>query len=344
MVAMPNTIPAVDSAEIMQNVLQEIEKHAAIRVLQTGALTTNRAGDKLTDAKALKANGAIALTDDGSGVPNAVLMLQALTNARDAGLPVIEHCEDHSVAAGGVMHLGNVSQRLGLLGQSGIVEELIVARDAILAKEAGWGVHVQHISSAGSVAQVRFAQSQDINVTAEATPHHICLTDEACSKYGTNAKMNPPLRSENDRQAIIAALQDNTIAAIATDHAPHAASEKAVGFAEAPFGIIGLEAAVPVCLTELYHTGILSLSQFVAKFTSGPRRILGLPYGSLAEGAPADVTVLDLELDHTLDVSQFRSRSHNCPYDGWKCRGKAVGVAVGGQWIYSEMPEIAGVI
>jgi len=343
-VAMPNTTPAIDCPVALEDVLARIRRDAVVKVLQTAALTQGRAGETLTDAAALKAGGAVALTDDGSCIQDAGLMLRAMRNARAANIPVVDHCEIESLAGAGAMHAGACAQRLGLPGKSGACEELAVARDAILARETGCPVHVQHISSAGAVSQVRFAQQQGAPLTAEASPHHICLTEEACLEHGANAKMNPPLRAEADRQAIIAALRDGVICAIATDHAPHAAEEKSVGFAQAPCGIIGLEAAVPLCLTELYHTGLLTLNDLVAKFTDGPRRVLRLPTGALEIGAPADLTVLDLNVEFALDVRRFQSLSRNCPYHGRRCRGKAVGVMVNGAWIHSELPGIPGLV
>ena len=343
-VAMPNTVPPVDTPAVLADLTARIAACAVVRVLQTAALTAGRAGTTLTDAQALKQAGACALTDDGSCVQDAPLMLRALAGARTAGLPVLEHCEDAAFAAGGVMHLGEWSRRLGLPGQSRLSEELVVARDIALAQEAGWGVHFQHLSSAGSVAEVRAAQARGIPVTAEATPHHLCLTDGACLEYGTNAKVNPPLRSETDRQAVIRGLQDDTICVIATDHAPHSPEEKQTGLAGAPFGVIGLESAVPVCLTALYHTGRLSLSQFVAKFTAGPRKVMGIGTDSLEPGAPADVTVLDLAAATVIDCNRFHSRSRNCPFAGWNCRGKPVATMVGGRWVFSEVPGLLGLL
>ena len=333
-VAMPNTLPAVDCPAVLLDVAGRVKEHAVVRVLQTAALTRGRKGLELTDADALKAAGAAALTDDGACIQDAALMLRALQHARDVGIGVIDHCEDTRISGNGVMHAGECSRRLGLAGVPAAAEELMVARDVVLARETGSALHVQHISSAGSVALVRFAQAQGIAVTAEACVHHICLTDDACLEYGTNAKMNPPLRTEDDRQAVLEGLKDNTIAVIATDHAPHSAEEKGVAFADAPFGVVGLEAAVAVCLTELYHKGVLTLPQLVAKFTTGPRQVLGLPGGSLEPGAAADITVLDPEADVVMDVSSFRSRSRNCPYDAWRCRGKAVATIVAGEFVH----------
>jgi len=339
-VAMPNTSPAVDCPAVLEDVLRRADADGLVRVLQTAALSVGRDGTQLTDAGALRAAGAVALTDDGSCIQEAGLMLEALAAARDAGLPVIEHCEDESVARRGVMNAGATAMALGVPGQPDTSEDLIVARDIVLARAVGWGVHMQHVSTAGAVALVRWAQSVGSPVTAEVTPHHICLTEQACADFGANAKMNPPLRLDTDREAVIEGLRDGTICAIATDHAPHSEKEKAAGLEAGSFGIIGLEAAVAICLTELVHGSVLTLAEFVAKFTTGPRDVLGLPYGGLHIGAPADITLLDLDLEHVLDVSSFLSKSRNCPYDGRRCRGKAVGTIVAGKPVFSELPQL----
>ncbi|MBT3375620.1 MAG: dihydroorotase [Lentisphaerae bacterium] len=339
-VAMPNTSPPVDCPAVLEDILSRAGTGGVVRVLQTATLSVGRAGAQLTDAGGLKAAGAIALTDDGSCLQSAGLMLSALEAARDAGLPVIEHCEDESVSRRGVMNAGATAASLGVAGQPHISEDLIVARDIVLAQATGWGVHMQHISTAGAVDLVRWAQSCGIPVTAEAAPHHLCLTELACADFGADAKMNPPLRRAADRDAVVRGLQDGTICALATDHAPHSADEKAGGLRGGPFGIIGLEAALPICLTELHHSGVLGLSDFIAKFTVGPRAVLKLPYGTLSPGCPADVTILDLDREHVLDVSSFHSRSRNCPYDGRRCRGKVVGTIVEGKPVFSELPQL----
>lgn len=341
-VAMPNTTPPIDRPQRLRELVELNGKKGVIRVLQTAALTLERGGNELTDAAALKEAGAAALTDDGSCTQHAELMLQALKQARTAGIPVIEHCEDETVSGGGAMNAGPCADHLGYSGQSSAAEELIVSRDALLARKINSSIHVQHVSSAGSVERIRQARRQGALVSAEATPHHISLTERACAEYGTNAKMNPPLRTEEDRLALIQGLCDDTISCIATDHAPHTVAEKAALFNEAPFGIIGLEAAVPICLTTLYHGGILSLAQLVSKFTSGPRQVLRRALGSLEAGAKADMTILDLDRELTLRVDTFHSLARNCPYDGWQCRGKSVAVIVDGCWVYSELPDVQG--
>lgn len=328
--AMPNTSPAVDSAAAVRAVLHGASERGAVRVLQAGALTMGRGGKELADYAAMQAAGVPALTDDGSTPQGRDVMRAAMLAAVALGLPVIDHCEDVAMSKPGVMHGGAVAARLRLPGQPREAEETVVARDIALARETGCRVHVQHLSSAGSVALLRAARQEGLPVSGEVTPHHLFLTDGAAEIYGVNAKMAPPLREEGDRQALLAGVLDGTITCLATDHAPHTDSEKAAGWLEAPFGIIGLEAAVPLCLTGLYHTGFLSLSRLVSLFTQGPRELLGLPVGAMTLGAAADATILDPDAPHCLKVTDFVSRSHNCPYDGWACRGKVVGVLVGG--------------
>ncbi len=330
--AMPNTAPAIDSAAGVRAVRQGAAERGAVHVLQAGALTLGRAGKELADYAAMQAAGAPALTDDGSTPQDSAVMRAAMRAAAALRLPVIDHCEDFRLSKPGVMHGGAVAARLRLPGQPRAAEETIVARDIALARETGCRVHLQHLSAAGSVQMLRAARREGLPVSGEVTPHHLFLTDAAAAVYGVNAKMAPPLREESDRQALLAGVLDGTISCVATDHAPHAEAEKAAGWLEAPFGIVGLEAAVALCLTGLYHTGFLSLRRLVSLFTEGQRELLGLPVGAMTIGAVADVTVLDLDAPHCLKVAEFASRSHNCPYDGWACRGNVVGVFVGGKW------------
>lgn len=341
-IAMPNTSPVLDSPAALDAVRDTVAEHARVRVLQTASLSIGQNGRELTDAQSLRRAGAVALTDDGGCIGDNHLMLRALEQAAEAGIPVMDHCEDPGVADSGLLHAGRVAATLGLPGKNRASEELIVARNAVLARETGCPVHLQHISSAGSVQIIRCAQASGIPLTAEATPHHICLTDEACLEYGSNAKMNPPLREESDRQAIIGALADGTIAMIATDHAPHTDEEKALGFRDAPCGIIGLESAVSLCLSELYGRGHLSLVQVIAAFTAGPRQAFNLPWGTLAEGTAADITVLDTELEGMFDVSAFRSKSRNCPYHGWRFRGAVIATLMEGRFVYVRPGSMSG--
>jgi dihydroorotase len=335
-VAMPNTAPPIDSAERLAEVQDRIRQHAVVRVLQAAALSSAQQGQVPTDYAALKRQGTVMLTDDGHFADDSLLMLQAMRAAAAEGLVIADHCEDERLCAGGVLHYGAVARQMGLPGKVRSSEDVAVARDILLAMETGAHVHIQHVSSAGTVELLRFARNRGARVSAEVTPHHLSLTDSACIEYGTNAKMNPPLREESDRLALVAAVKDGTIEAIATDHAPHTDEEKAVPFANAPSGIVGLEAAVPVCLTQLYHRDGMPLSDLVARFTSGPRRILGIDAGTLSVGAAADITVLDINRKHTLQMAAFKSKSRNCPYDNWPCQGKAAAVMVAGRWVFID--------
>jgi len=325
--AMPNTAPAVDSQAIIQDILERSRSMPA-RVWQSCCITKGRLGKELADIEHIEAP---AFTDDGSTPQDENLMRRAMEITAKRCIPIIDHCENTSISKPGVMHEGVVSRELGLPGQPREAEESIVRRDIRLASETGCRVHLQHLSSAGSVAMLRDARRQGIDISGEATPHHLFLTDEACRIHGVNAKMAPPLREESDRLALIEGLRDGTISMIATDHAPHTAEEKAAGWLKAPFGIVGIEAVIPLCLTRLYHEGILTLLQFVSLFTCGPRALLNLPIGSMQPGEPADMTILDINIPNTIDVSSFRSRGRNCPYDGLRCYGKPVATIVGGK-------------
>lgn len=332
-VAMPNTVPALDSAERIADFMELVAKKAHIRVLPAGAITIGRKGEAATNAKELVRAGCPVLSDDGNTPQSAGLMRSIMLAAAEVGVPVVDHCEDLSLSKPGVMHDGAIARKLGLHGQPRSAEEVIVARDLILAKETGCHLHLQHLSSKGSVELLRKAKQEGLNVTAEVTPHHLFLTDDACLRFGTNAKMAPPLREESDRLALIEALKDGTIDMIATDHAPHSVEEKALDWNKAPFGIIGIETAVPLCLTHLYHTGILSLSDIISKFTTGPAKLLasfcekiGQKIGTLEEGSANGVTILDINANYLIDIQSFKSKSKNCPYDGMKCRGKVIGV------------------
>ena len=332
--AMPNTRPPIDSRMRLEEVNARIQRHAMVRVLQAASLTVGSKGEMLSDAHEMRDAGAAALTDDGGCIQSSALMLAAMRQAVEAGLPVVDHAEDLEVAAGGVLHDGRVAHELGLKGKSRSSEELIVARDIVLARETGCPVHIQHVSSAGTVELIRIARRWGLPVTGEATPHHLALTEDACLQYGTNAKMNPPLRTEEDRDAIVAGVIDGTLTVIATDHAPHTAEEKANGFESAPFGIIGLETAVAICLTELHHGRGMELVDLTRRFTQGPREALGLAAGTLSAGVRADITVLDVDAEHVIDASAFASKSRNCPYHGWKCKGLVRRTMVDGHWVF----------
>jgi len=342
---MPNTRPVNDQAAVTRFILEEAARHGSARVWPVGALTLGLQGEALCEYGELKAAGCVALSDDGRPVMKSLVMRRALEYARTFDLPVISHAEDLELRADGVMHEGEVAHRLGLKGIPGAAEEVMVYRDIRLARLAGARLHLAHLSTAGSVAIVREAKMAGLPVTCETAPHYFTLTDEAVAGQGpealvrpvfdTHAKVNPPLRSRFDREAVIAGLADGTIDAIASDHAPHSVLEKEVEFAEAAFGLIGLETSVGLSL-RLVHEGVLPLSRLIALMSTNPARILGLPGGTLKVGAPGDVTVIDLFRPWTVDVNLFASKSRNCPFHGWVLKGKAVLTLRGGEVVWQE--------
>jgi len=338
-VAMPNTNPVADSVGTIEHLRRLIALEAVVKVLPAGAMTKSLAGQEMAPIGGLQQAGVAALSDDGRCIQNHDLMRHIVEYAKSFNLPILDHCEEVTLMAGGVMHEGTWSVRLGIRGIAAASEELIVARDIILAKLVDWKIHLQHLSTAGSVDLLRQARARGIRVSGEATPHHISLTDETIKRFDTNYKMNPPLRSEADRQALIAGLADGTVTVIATDHAPHTRTAKAVEFDDAPFGIVGLETAVPVTLGELYHTGVLSLNDWVKKFTTGPAEVLGLENYSLANGRSADVTLIDPACEFVIDAARFRSKSRNTPFDGMKAKGRAFATFVCGQKVFDLREE-----
>jgi dihydroorotase len=328
--AMPNTHPVNDSAEITEW-MQAPERGAVVNVFPIAAATLGSLGEKLTDFGALRRAGAVAVTDDGKPILEDDIMREALERAKRVGLPVIQHAEDTRLTAGGQMNAGTISFRLGLRGMPLEGEAGIVRRDIELAKKTGGHVHVAHISTAAAVEEVRRAKREGVNVTCEVTPHHFVLTDEAVAGYDTRYKMNPPLRSAEDREAMLVALADGTIDAIATDHAPHAHHEKMVEFDRAAFGITGLETALGLAIRELHKKRGLSLTRIVELLTTNPGRILALGQrGQLGVGAPGDLTIFDPKKQWTFDAKQTRSKSRNTPFGGWKLTGKVEATIVGG--------------
>jgi dihydroorotase len=308
----------------------------------------NRGGEKLAPIGSLKRAGVVAITDDGTCVQNNEIMRRAVEYAAMFGLVVMDHCQDKNMTDGSVMHEGEWSLRLGLRGWPSAAEDIIVARNVILSAHTGGHIHLQHISSAYSVDVIRRAKQRDIRITAEATPHHLALTDACLRDYDTNFKMNPPLRTEEDRQALIEALLDGTIDIIATDHAPHTDYEKDVEFDNAPFGIIGLETALPVCLETLYHSGRWDLSSLLARMTHKPAAILGLAKGTLAPGADADICVFDPDERWTPQAGKLFSRSRNSPWLGRELRGRVKHTFVGGHEVFDGekilSPKEAGTV
>ncbi len=331
--AMPNTRPVIDNAEVAAYVVARGQTVGLCRVLPAGAVTVGQAGETLAPFGELQKAGCVALTDDGHPVASAALFRSAFEYARSFELPILTHAEEKSLSKGGFMHEGPVSTRLGLRGIPRLAEDVAVARDIALAEYAGGRLHVCHISTAGAVELVRQAKRRGARVTAEAAPHHFSLTDEAVVGYSTSAKMNPPLREESDRQAVIDGLADGTIDAIATDHAPHGSLEKDVTFDEAMNGILGLQTALPLAL-DLVRQKKLSPLRLVELMSSGPAAVLGLPYGHLGIGAIADVTVVDPDLGWQLTTESILSKSKNTPFVGRPLVGAAVLTVVEGRIVY----------
>ena len=318
---MANTDPVADSPEVIKLIRSQARKDGATNVCPLGSITKNLDGEELTDVPALIEAGAVGLSDDGKTVMDAGLMRDVLALSAKHNFPVMVHCQEHNLDVGAVMNFGETSRRLNLIGSPNAAEDIIVARDIMLAELTGGHLHVLHVSTAGSVDLVRWGKRRGVNVTAEAMPHHFTLTDAAIEAHGTNAKMHPPLRTQADIDAVIEGIKDGTLDAIATDHAPHAPFEKAQGMLEAPPGIIGSETCVPLVFDRLIHTGQLTLSEAIAKMTCVPAKILQIDRGTLSIGAAADVTLIDPEKVATVDVTQSPSKSRNTPFDGWELKG-----------------------
>lgn len=335
---MPNTRPSIDSVETVRYIHDKAREASAARVLPYGAITIRQLGKELTDFAGLKEAGIFALTDDGVGVQSAGMMKKAMQEAAALGLSIVAHCEDDTLLPpGGALHDGVVAARHGLPGIPAESESVHVGRDILLAEQTGVHYHVCHISAKESVRLVRDGKRAGVNVTCEVTPHHLLLCDEDIPEdLNTNWKMNPPLRSRDDRAALIAGLKDGTIDIIATDHAPHTAEEKANGLERAPFGIVGLETAFPLLYTNLVLTGELTLKQLVDFLTVKPADCFQLPYGRLEIGAPADLTVIDLDTEKEVDPDTFASKGKNTPFAGWKCKGWPAVTLVDGKIVYRQ--------
>ncbi len=334
--AMPNTNPVPDSGDALRALLAKIETDAKIRVLPYAAITKGLKGKEITNIKELSEMGAFAFTDDGVGIQTADQMLRAMKEAAACGVPIVAHCEDNSIVYGGVVHDGEVSKRLNLPGIPSLSESVQIARDVLLAEAADCHYHVCHVSTKESVRVIRDAKKAGINVTAEVTPHHILMNEEDIHQNDANYKMNPPLRSKEDQQALWEGLLDGTIDFIATDHAPHSIDEKAKGFVDAPFGIVGLETAFSLLYTNLVETGKISLNQLVEWMTNKPAGVFALPYGTLEIGSPADLTVIDLEKETVIDKETFCSKGKNTPFQGWKVKGIPVLTLAAGNVVYKE--------
>jgi dihydroorotase len=331
---MPNTLPVNDSATVTSYIVERARKLAVTNVFPIGAITKNSAGEELAAVGSMKAAGVVAISDDGRPVMNARVMRRAMEFARSFDLPVIDHCEDLNLSAGGDMHEGYESVRLGLRGISAGSEDVMVARDILLAQATGARFHVAHISTRNAVAMVTYAKQKGLPVSCEATPHHFALTDSQMRPYDSNFKMKPPLRTACDAGAVVDGIAAGAVDAIATDHAPHPGSEKMQEFEKCPFGIIGLETALGLALEHLVHTGKIPLTRLVALLTTGPARVLRLDRGTLAVGAPADVTVFSTDLQWTYDVNQSFSKSRNSPFDGHSFRGGPVATIVNGAVVW----------
>jgi dihydroorotase len=334
---MPNTTPVNDDANVTAYILAKAAAAGLARVYPIGAVSRGSKGDLLADIAELKKAGCVAITDDGHPVATALLLRRAMEYAGMFGMPVIEHCEDTSLKGDGVAHEGFHAARLGLRGMPGACEALGVERGVLLSELTGSAFHVAHMSARASLRAVRKGKEAGLRVTCEVAPHHFTLTDEALGSpipYDTNTKMNPPLRETADRDAMLSGLVDGSVDAIATDHAPHHYDEKNVEFDRAPFGIVGLETAVSLSLDRLVHSGLISLSRMVHLLSANPARILGVSGGSLAEGQPADITVIAPDLRVTITSRTLRSKSKNTPFDGWDLRGGVAATIVGGRPVF----------
>ena len=334
--AMPNTDPVNDTAGITRLILERAREAAAVRVYPIGAITRGSRGEELAEYGELRDAGCVAVSDDGRPVASARMMRRALEYAQAFDLPVIDHCEEPTLFQGASMNEGPVSTLLGLRGAPAAAEAIAVERDLLLAELTGGRLHIAHISAAASVDAVRRGKARGVRVTAEATPHHLLLIDEEVrkSEYDTATKMNPPLRSEADRQAVLNGLRDGTIDCIATDHAPHTVDDKKVEFDQAAFGIVGLETAVGLCLDRLVAAGVVELGRLVQALTAGPAAALGLPGGTLAPGSPGDVTVLDPGRRWRVDPERFASKGRNTPFGGWTLTGAPAFTIVEGRVVW----------
>ena len=334
--AMPNTDPVTDNQAAVGFIVRQAQRADAARVYPVGAITLGQKGETLAEFGEMVAAGAVAVSDDGKPVASAQMMRTALEYARAFGIPVADHCEEPTLARGGAMNEGVMSMRLGLKGIPSEAEEIMAIRDILLARRTGGHVHLCHMSTRGSVELIRWGKERGIRVTAEVCPHHLSLTEAAVEGYDTNAKMNPPLRTDDDVVALQEAVRDGTIDCVATDHAPHHYDEKEREFADAPNGIVGLETALGVLGTWLVEPGVLTYAQLVERVACAPARIFGLPGGTLRRGAVADVTVFDPARRWTVDPARFRSRGRNSPYAGRTLVGRAVRTVVGGRVVYED--------
>jgi len=334
--AMPNTRPVPDTAETMTALMARIAEKAHVRVLPYGSITTRQLGKELTDFSALKDAGAFAFTDDGVGIQDAGMMLAAMKEAAKHQMAVVAHCEDNTLINGGSVHEGQYAKQEGLNGIPSVCESVHIARDVLLAEAANCHYHVCHVSTKESVRTIRDAKKAGIRVTAEVTPHHLLLSEENIHGQDTNFKMNPPLRSKADQEALIEGLLDGTIDFIATDHAPHTQEEKQTSMDRAPFGIVGLETAFPLLYTHFVESGSFRLNQLIDWLTTKPAETFDLPYGTLNVGAPADFTLIDLQATETINPETFYSKGTNTPFAGWTCTGIPHATYVAGEAVFTK--------
>lgn len=335
-VCMANTDPVADTPSVLEYILSKAKCEGYVNVMPVAAVTKGLKGDEISEMGLLLDAGAVAFSDDGRPIMNAEVLRHALEYSRQFKALIISHCEDICLSAGGSMNEGYLSTTLGLKGIPKSAEEAMVERDIMLAKEYDANIHIAHVSTSGSVEIIRRAKEKGVKVTCETAPHYFTLTEGEVESYNTNAKMNPPLRTEEDVKAIVKGLKDGTIDAIATDHAPHLIEEKNVEFGNAAFGIVGFETALPLVLTELVDTGVLGLSKVIEKLTSNPAKILSLKRGSFMTGYPGDATIIDPKKAWTVDIKSFHSKSRNSPYNGWKLKGKAVATIVSGKLVMKD--------
>ncbi|MBA3273736.1 MAG: dihydroorotase [Chthoniobacterales bacterium] len=334
-VCMPNTSPVADSADTIAWIKDRAAKEACVNVLPSGAISLNIAGEELAPIESLAAAGAVAITDDGRCIQDNGLMRRAVEQARETGVPVLDHCQDYNAVGNGVVHQGYWSVILGLHGWPSEGEEKIVARNIALAQQCDHHIHCQHISAAGSVQLLREARARGVKISGEVCPHHIALTDESVQNFDTNFKMNPPLRTRADIAALLEGIRDGTLDILASDHAPHATFEKEVEFDQAPFGIVGLETELGLFIDLLVHkTRTIDLPRVIEMFTANPARLLKLDVGTLSLGAAADVTLIDPELEWTVNADAFESASRNTPFTGWKLKGRAVRTIIAGRTVW----------
>ena len=340
---MPNTDPPIDNEAMVEFVYRQAARADLCNVYPIGAITRCRTGEKLAEMGQMVRAGAVAFSDDGLGIASSSVMYRAMQYAGMFGKPIIQHCEDPDLAGSGCMNAGTTATRLGLPGIPAIAEEMMIQRDLLIARHTGAAYHVAHVSTAGAVQLIREAKEQGIAVTTEVCPHHLLLTEQSVEHYDTNYKMNPPLRTQADIDACLTGVVDGTIDCLVTDHAPHGADEKAIDFQSAPFGIIGLEVALPLFAQALITSDLVDWPTLISRMTAAPARILGLDKAALRPAADADVTIFDPQMTWLADPSKFRSRSANCPYGGWELHGRVTHTIVAGEvkFALAEEAEVA---